>query len=101
MTREVKIGDRVVGDGQKAYIVAEIGINHNGDLAVAKRMIDAAVHAGADAVSRSVGVSRLGCPAAAARGGASAAVKVRAVSMRGCQPPRCANASRSAGSRPA
>ena len=50
MAREVKIGDRVVGDGQKAYIVAVIGINHNGDLAVAKRMIDAAVHAGADAV---------------------------------------------------
>ena len=50
MAREVKIGDRVVGDGHQAYIVAEIGINHNGDLAIAKRMIDAAVHAGADAV---------------------------------------------------
>ena len=50
MSREIKIGNRLVGDGHPAYIIAEIGINHNGDLNVAKRMIDAAVHAGADAV---------------------------------------------------
>jgi N-acetylneuraminate synthase len=50
MAREIKIGDRLVGDGHPAYIIAEIGINHNGDLEVAKRMIDAAVHAGVDAV---------------------------------------------------
>lgn len=50
MKREVKIGNRLVGDGHPAYIVAEIGINHNGDLELAKRMIDAAVHAGVDAV---------------------------------------------------
>jgi len=50
MTREIKIGERLVGDGHPAYIIAEIGINHNGDLEVAKRMIDAAVHAGVDAV---------------------------------------------------
>jgi N-acetylneuraminate synthase len=50
MTRLVKIGDRLVGDGQPAFIVAEIGINHNGDLDIAKRMIDAAVHSGVDAV---------------------------------------------------
>jgi N-acetylneuraminate synthase len=50
MTREIKIGDRMVGDGHLAYVIAEIGINHNGDLEIAKRMIDAAVHAGADAV---------------------------------------------------
>ncbi len=50
MRREIKLGNRRVGDGQPAYILAEIGINHNGDLEVAKRMIDAAVHAGADAV---------------------------------------------------
>jgi N-acetylneuraminate synthase len=47
---EVKIGDRMVGDGHPVYIIAEIGINHNVDLEIAKRMIDAAVHAGADAV---------------------------------------------------
>ncbi|RPJ19199.1 MAG: N-acetylneuraminate synthase [Chloroflexi bacterium] len=50
MTREIKIGDRMVGDGHPAYIIAEIGINHNGDLGIAKQMIDGAVHAGADAV---------------------------------------------------
>jgi N-acetylneuraminate synthase len=50
MAREIKIGNRMVGDGHLAYIIAEIGINHNGDLATAKKMIDAAVHAGADAV---------------------------------------------------
>jgi N-acetylneuraminate synthase len=50
MTREIKIGNRMVGDGQPAYIIAEIGINHNGNLDIAKQMIDAAVHAGVDAV---------------------------------------------------
>jgi N-acetylneuraminate synthase len=50
MTREIKIGSRLVGDGHPVYIIAEIGINHNGDLEVAKKMIDAAVHAGVDAV---------------------------------------------------
>ena len=40
----------MVGDGHPAYIIAEIGINHNGDLNIAKQMIDAAVHAGVDAV---------------------------------------------------
>jgi N-acetylneuraminate synthase len=50
MTREIKLGNRTVGDGHPAFIIAEIGINHNGDLDVAKKMIDAAVHAGADAV---------------------------------------------------
>jgi N-acetylneuraminate synthase len=50
MKREVKLGSRLVGDGQPAYIVAEIGINHNGDLENAKKMIEAAAHAGVDAV---------------------------------------------------
>ena len=50
MTREIKIGNRMVGDGHPAYVIAEIGINHNGDLEIAKKMIDAAVHANADAV---------------------------------------------------
>ena len=50
MTREIKLGDRMVGDGHPAFIIAEIGINHNGDLGIARQMIDAAVHAGADAV---------------------------------------------------
>ncbi len=50
MTREIKIGQRMVGDGHPAYVIAEIGINHNGDLGIAKQMIDAALHAGVDAV---------------------------------------------------
>jgi N-acetylneuraminate synthase len=50
MIREIKLGNRMVGDGHPTYVIAEIGINHNGDLTIAKKMIDAAVHAGADAV---------------------------------------------------
>jgi len=50
MPREIKLGDRWVGDGHPTYIVAEIGINHNGDLETAKRMVDAAMLAGVDAV---------------------------------------------------
>lgn len=50
MAREIKLGKRMVGDGHPAYIIAEVGINHNGDLEIAKKIIDAAVHAGADAV---------------------------------------------------
>jgi hypothetical protein len=34
MAREIKIGDRMVGDGYPAYMIAEIGINHNGDLGI-------------------------------------------------------------------
>jgi N-acetylneuraminate synthase len=50
MAREIKLGQRAVGDGHPAYVIAEVGINHNGDLDIAKQIIDAAVHAGADAV---------------------------------------------------
>jgi N-acetylneuraminate synthase len=50
MARELKLGNRLVGDGYPAYIIAEVGINHNGDLEIAKKIIDAAVHAGVDAV---------------------------------------------------
>ncbi len=46
----VKIGDRYVGDGQPTYIIAEIGVNHNGILPLAIELIDAAISAGADAV---------------------------------------------------
>ena len=50
MTREIKLRDRLVGDEHPVFIVAEIGINHNGDLEHAKRLIDAAMLAGVDAV---------------------------------------------------
>ncbi len=50
MNNTVQIGNKKVGDGHPNYIVAEVGINHNGDLETAKRLIDAAVLAGCDAV---------------------------------------------------
>lgn len=50
MPKTIQIGDRLVGTGQPTYIIAEIGINHNGDLSTAKRLIDVAAMAGCDAV---------------------------------------------------
>lgn len=50
MARELRIGDKMVGDGHPTYVVAEIGINHNGDMDIAKALIDAAANAGCDAV---------------------------------------------------
>jgi len=50
MTREITIGNRQVGEDHPVYVVAEVGINHNGDLDAAKQLIDAAVAAGVDAV---------------------------------------------------
>lgn len=50
MKREVKIGNRWLGEGHPAYIVAEVGINHNGDIELAKKLILAAKNAGVDAV---------------------------------------------------
>jgi N-acetylneuraminate synthase len=48
--RTLKFGSRVIGEGQPAYVVAEIGINHNGSLDLAMKLIDAAADAGCDAV---------------------------------------------------
>lgn len=50
MPRTVAIGNRHVGPGHACFLVAEIGINHNGDVSIAKKLIDAAVLAGCDAV---------------------------------------------------
>jgi len=50
MNREVIIGNRKVGDGHPAYIIGEIGINHNGDIDVAKKLMEVAKRSGADAV---------------------------------------------------
>ncbi len=55
----VKIGNRLVGDDQPCFIIAEIGINHNGNIDTAKRLISVALAAGCDAVKfqkRSVSV---------------------------------------------
>ncbi len=46
----VKIADRVVGSGHPCFVIAEAGVNHNGQLDLALRLVDAAQEAGADAV---------------------------------------------------
>lgn len=50
MTKTITIGNKKVGEGFPCYIVAEIGINHNGSVELAKKMIDIAVTTGCDAV---------------------------------------------------
>ncbi len=47
---KVKVGERFIGDGEPVYVIAEIGINHNGSLDIAKKLIDGAVFSGCDAV---------------------------------------------------
>ncbi|MFC4530611.1 N-acetylneuraminate synthase family protein [Sphaerisporangium dianthi] len=46
----VQIGESLVGPGQPVYVIGEIGINHNGDLDIARRLIDVAADAGCQAV---------------------------------------------------
>lgn len=48
--QEIQIGAKKVGAGHPCYVIAEIGINHNGDVDLAKRLISIAVAAGCDAV---------------------------------------------------
>jgi len=50
MIQPVKIKDFVIGPGNPCFIIAEVGVNHNGDMKLAHKLIDAAVEAGADAV---------------------------------------------------
>ena len=50
MRRVINLGDHPVGDRKPTYIIAEIGINHNGELEIAKQLIDAALSAGCSAV---------------------------------------------------
>lgn len=47
-SRVITIGKRNIGDGQPTFIIAEIANNHNGDMKLAKQLIDVAVEAGAD-----------------------------------------------------
>ncbi|MES2059972.1 MAG: N-acetylneuraminate synthase family protein [Patescibacteria group bacterium] len=47
---EVKIGSRKIGNGHPVYIIAEIGLNHQGDMKLAKKLIDIAIKAKVDAV---------------------------------------------------
>lgn len=50
MRKEVKVENKIIGDGHPCFIIAEIGINHNGDINLAKKLIDLAVMSGCDAV---------------------------------------------------
>ncbi len=50
IARAVQIGNRMIGEGHPIYIIAEIGINHNGSVDTAKELIFGAVGAGADCV---------------------------------------------------
>ncbi len=50
MIHGIRISDCIIGNNSPTFIVAEIGINHNGDLETARRLIDVAVSAGCDAV---------------------------------------------------
>lgn len=48
--KTIKLGDVEVGQGKPPYIIAEVGSNHNGDMNLCRRLIDAAAEAGANAV---------------------------------------------------
>ena len=50
MAKTVNLGSRAVGENQPCFVVAEIGINHNGDLDTARKLISAATLAGCEAV---------------------------------------------------
>jgi N-acetylneuraminate synthase len=50
LDKPLQIGKKKLGHGEPCYIIAEIGINHNGDIDIAKRLISVAVAAGCDAV---------------------------------------------------
>ena len=50
MTNKVSVGKKAIGAGEPVYIIAEIGINHNGDIAIAKQVMEVAVETGCDAV---------------------------------------------------
>ena len=50
MTNKVSVGKKAIGAGEPVYIIAEIGINHNGDIEIAKQLMDVAIETGCDAV---------------------------------------------------
>ena len=50
VSKEITFGKRVVGAGHPAFVIAEAGVNHNGELDLAFKLVDAAIEAGADAV---------------------------------------------------
>ncbi len=81
--RPFRIGDRAIGEGHPVFVVAEAGVNHDGDVDVAHRLVDAAADAGADAVKFQTfdpaALAAAGAPLAAYQARASDAVDQRAM----------------------
>ena len=50
MSTSLQIGRNRVGEGEPVYVIAEIGLNHNGDVEIAKKLIDVAAVSGVQAV---------------------------------------------------
>src|SRR3972149_4754491 len=50
MIKEISIKTKIIGENYPCFIIAEAGVNHNGDLRLAKKLIDEAKAAGADAI---------------------------------------------------
>lgn len=50
MMRMITIGSRPIGAGHPCFVIAEAGVNHNGDIDMAHRLVDVAVESGADAI---------------------------------------------------
>jgi N-acetylneuraminate synthase/N,N'-diacetyllegionaminate synthase len=50
MAKKIHVGNHLIGENEPCYIIAEAGVNHNGDTDLAKSLIDVAVKSGADAI---------------------------------------------------
>ena len=50
MMKKIELGNKIIGKQEPCFVVAEAGVNHNGSLVLAKKLVDAAVRAGVDAV---------------------------------------------------
>ena len=48
--KKIKIVNKLIGDSEPCFIIAEAGVNHNGGIKLAKQLVDVAVHAGVDVV---------------------------------------------------